>query len=64
MLILISDLFEGSNALKMIKRAASLVAAGIEVVAVLALSDAGKRGRSPKLYGAPIAGNSESCVHA
>jgi hypothetical protein len=40
-LVLISDLYEGGNREEMIKRAAALVAAGVQVVALLALSDQG-----------------------
>jgi Mg-chelatase subunit ChlD len=40
-LILITDLYEGGDADGMIRRAAGLVAAGVNVVCLLALSDAG-----------------------
>jgi predicted metal-dependent peptidase len=40
-LVLISDLYEGGNKVEMLKRAASLVASGVQVVALLALSDQG-----------------------
>jgi Mg-chelatase subunit ChlD len=40
-LVLISDLYEGGDAKAMLKRAASLVASGVQVVALLALSDEG-----------------------
>lgn len=40
-LVLVSDLFEGGNREKMLKRAASLVASGVRMVALLALSDEG-----------------------
>lgn len=40
-LILISDLYEGGNSQEMLKRAASLVAAGVNVVSLLALNDEG-----------------------
>jgi len=40
-LVLISDLYEGGDSAKMIKRAASLVASGVKVVALLSLSDQG-----------------------
>jgi Mg-chelatase subunit ChlD len=40
-LILITDLFEGGNVGGMVERAASLVSAGVQVVALLALSDSG-----------------------
>jgi hypothetical protein len=39
--ILISDLYEGGNAQSMLKRVASLVASGVQVIALLALSDEG-----------------------
>ena len=40
-LILISDLYEGGNAQSMLKRVAQLVASGVQVIALLALSDEG-----------------------
>ncbi|HEX8427823.1 VWA domain-containing protein [Hymenobacter sp.] len=40
-LVLVSDLYEGGNEAEMIKRAAALRAAGVTVVALLALSDEG-----------------------
>ena len=40
-LVLISDLYEGGNREEMLKRAASLVASGVQVVALLALNDQG-----------------------
>jgi Mg-chelatase subunit ChlD len=40
-LILISDLFEGGNEQEMMKRAASLVSSGAQMIALLALSDNG-----------------------
>ncbi len=40
-LILISDLFEGGNAEEMLKRAAALVGSGVQMIALLALSDDG-----------------------
>ncbi len=40
-LILISDLFEGGNTVEMLKRAASLVASGVQVIGLLALNDEG-----------------------
>jgi Mg-chelatase subunit ChlD len=40
-LVLISDLYEGGNREEMIKRAATLAASGVQVVALLALSDQG-----------------------
>jgi hypothetical protein len=40
-LVLISDLYEGGNAPEMLKRAAALVASGVQVVCLLALSDDG-----------------------
>jgi len=39
--VLISDLFEGGNNREMLKRAGALVGAGVQVVALLALSDDG-----------------------
>ncbi len=41
-LLLISDLYEGGNQQEMLKRAASLAAAGVQMIALLALSDEGK----------------------
>lgn len=40
-LILITDLYEGGDAKAMLRRAAGLVAAGVNVICLLALSDAG-----------------------
>lgn len=40
-LVLISDLYEGGNRQEMLKRAAALVASGVQVIALLALSDDG-----------------------
>jgi Mg-chelatase subunit ChlD len=40
-LVLISDLYEGGNAPEMLKRAAALVASGVQVIALLALNDDG-----------------------
>lgn len=39
--ILISDLYEGGNANEMLKRTAQLVASGVQVISLLALSDEG-----------------------
>ena len=41
-LLLISDLYEGGNQQEMLKRAATLAAAGVQMIALLALSDDGK----------------------
>ncbi len=41
-LILISDLYEGGNRAEMIKRAASLVGNGVQMISLLALDDRGK----------------------
>jgi Mg-chelatase subunit ChlD len=43
-LVLISDLFEGGNAASMLTRAASLVASGVNLIVLLALSDDGRPG--------------------
>jgi Mg-chelatase subunit ChlD len=43
-LVLISDLFEGGNAAEMLARAASLVASGVNLIVLLALSDDGRPG--------------------
>jgi Mg-chelatase subunit ChlD len=40
-LVLISDLYEGGNSEEMLKRAAALTASGVQLVALLALSDQG-----------------------
>jgi Mg-chelatase subunit ChlD len=40
-LILISDLYEGGNQMEMLKRAAALVASGVQMIALLALNDDG-----------------------
>ena len=40
-LVLISDLYEGGDSQEMIKRAATMVAAGVQVIALLALNDDG-----------------------
>jgi Mg-chelatase subunit ChlD len=40
-LVLISDLYEGGNAPEMLQRAAALVESGVQMVCLLALSDAG-----------------------
>jgi Mg-chelatase subunit ChlD len=40
-LVLISDLYEGGNQEEMIKRAASLVGSGVQMISLLALSDEG-----------------------
>lgn len=41
-LVLVSDLYEGGNQNEMIKRAAALVGAGVQMIALLALSDDGR----------------------
>ncbi|MGH6814912.1 MAG: VWA domain-containing protein, partial [Hyphomicrobiaceae bacterium] len=43
-LVLISDLFEGGNAEEMLARAKALVASGVNVIVLLALSDDGRPG--------------------
>jgi len=43
-LVLISDLYEGGNGEEMLKRAAAIVASGVQMVALLALSDNGAPG--------------------
>ena len=40
-LVLISDLYEGGNAKEMLKRVAALVAAGVQIICLLALNDDG-----------------------
>lgn len=41
-LVLLTDLYEGGNAAEMVKRAAALKAAGVNLIVLLALSDEGK----------------------
>lgn len=41
-LVLVSDLYEGGNAREMLSRASALVSAGVNVIALLALSDSGR----------------------
>ena len=43
-LVLISDLFEGGNAAEMLERATALVASGVNLIVLLALSDDGRPG--------------------
>lgn len=43
-LVLITDLYEGGNAQEMLGRAAALVASGVNLIVLLALSDAGRPG--------------------
>ncbi|MCC6775724.1 MAG: VWA domain-containing protein [Hyphomicrobiales bacterium] len=43
-LVLISDLYEGGNAEEMQQRAAGLIASGVNVIVLLALSDSGRPG--------------------
>ncbi len=43
-LVLVSDLFEGGNAAEMLARSASLVASGVNLIVLLALSDDGRPG--------------------
>lgn len=47
-LVLVSDLYEGGNAVQMLKAAARLVTAGVRMIALLALSDDGRPGYDPK----------------
>lgn len=54
-LVLISDLYEGGDSAEMLKRAASIVAGGTMMIALLALSDDGSPGYDPnhaKQFGA------------
>jgi Mg-chelatase subunit ChlD len=59
-LILISDLFEGGNAAEALVRIRGVVAAGVNVIVLLALSDAGRPAYNPKFaaeiaaLGAPV----------
>jgi Mg-chelatase subunit ChlD len=43
-LVLITDLYEGGNAQEMLERAAALVGSGVNLIVLLALSDAGRPG--------------------
>jgi hypothetical protein len=51
-LVLVSDLYEGGDRAGMLERAAALVAAGVQVVALLALSDAGAPSYDARTAGA------------
>src|SRR5262249_42854222 len=51
-LVLISDLFEGGNQQEMLKRAASLVSAGVQFIALLALNADGAPGYHPNVAAA------------
>jgi Mg-chelatase subunit ChlD len=59
-LVLISDLFEGGNAEEMLARAAALVASGVNLIVLLALTDDGKPASNEPLarklaaLGAPV----------
>jgi Mg-chelatase subunit ChlD len=59
-LVLVSDLYEGGNRDEMLARAAALVGAGVQVVALLALSDAGAPSFDPRTAGA-LAGLGVPC---
>jgi Mg-chelatase subunit ChlD len=50
-LVLITDLYEGGNAEQMLRRAASLVRSGVQLIVLLALSDDGAPGYSHELAG-------------
>jgi hypothetical protein len=47
-MVLVSDLYEGGNAAQMLKAVARLVAAGVRLIALLALSDDGRPGYDPR----------------
>ena len=47
-LVLISDLYEGGNAEELLARIARLVGIGVNVIALLALSDSGRPGYDPR----------------
>jgi Mg-chelatase subunit ChlD len=51
-LVLISDLYEGGDRAGMLERAAALVSAGVQVIALLALSDAGAPSYDARTAGA------------
>jgi Mg-chelatase subunit ChlD len=59
-LVLITDLYEGGNAEEMLTRLARLIALGVNVIVLLALSDAGRPAYNPNLsarvaaLGAPV----------
>ena len=48
-LVLITDLYEGGDAREMLQRAAHLVASGVQVICLLALSDRGAPGYDPRM---------------
>ena len=58
--MLITDLYEGGNAEEMLTRLAHLIALGVNVIVLLALSDAGRPAYDPNLsarvaaLGAPV----------
>jgi Mg-chelatase subunit ChlD len=47
-LVLVTDLYEGGDAARMLARAAALVAAGVNLIVLLALSDQGRPGYHPE----------------
>lgn len=47
-MVLVSDLYEGGNVAQMLKAAARLTAAGVRLIALLALSDDGRPGYDPR----------------
>ena len=47
-LVLVSDLYEGGNEVQMLKAVARLVASGVRMIALLALSDDGRPGYDPR----------------
>ncbi len=47
-LVLVSDLYEGGNGAELLGRIARLVGAGVNVIALLALTDSGRPGYDPK----------------
>ena len=48
-MVLITDLYEGGDAREMLQRAAHLVASGVQVICLLALSDRGAPGYDPRM---------------
>ena len=48
-LILISDMYEGGNAAELLERLSRLVAAGVNVIVLLALTDTGRPSYDPSL---------------
>lgn len=63
-LVLLSDLFEGGNAEEMLRRAGSLAASGVQMIALLALSDQGTPAYDHRIAAAFATLGICICVHA